>query len=473
MTSMSPQDTQPVSASLRISDYHLGSGSLLPDGTPNLKEDFKGDEDYASMLAAFQARYPRGTPLSLEWAGDMIDFHAIPFRGRCGSLPTLEAALEKIEACLKGHPRFWEATREFLAADGRALDLTIGNHDFELAWPEVQSRLRKFFGADAARVRFVTTVIDGDTCKLHGDFFDPLNANPPSDQWFIVEKHDGGEKKFLNIPYGTVMNASLGQALKSRRPWIGRMRNLGPALILVIAKDWYFGLSAFLLLLGHTIYHRFLNDLREIRRKAGLGTIFHLLSNATHEDIPDSEVRRFAEAHPEVKVIEAGHSHCAGIRTLRVGEREVACFNTGTGIEQIRLKKPEFAGLNPYVPRLEAFFRRIGFYWKERPYRAVGLVFIHSMAAATPFAAERLFGWMLEDLVWIVPLLAVFSLLMRQSYALYADETYVEYTPIETKRYADGRRERALMQFHPSSGSFDEYVPENFPLHISEKKDYT
>ncbi len=507
-----------ASRSLRISDYHLGAGPSLPDGRPNRHEDFKGDDTYARMLQAWQRRSEPAARLVMEWAGDIVDFHAIPYRGRYGSVPTVEAALEKLEACIKGHRRFWKATREFLKDHAHEIEVTIGNHDFEFAWPEVQARIREYLEvpADDSRLRFVTEVIEGDTARIHGDIFDPLNANPPPDRWFITNKYGGNpalaalaaivltygsmlsvarredytvknvvlaavggiavimmlgwlfhkiyfwkwgrEKKFLNVPYGTIMNSSLGQRLKGYQPWIGRMRNHGAIWLLSLARDWRFGLVAGPALLIHMIYHRFFIDLLDVRRKATFRTTLRLLLSTTRSDAVESEIRKFARAHPEIRYIEYGHTHVVGVQTIRLEDRDVICYNTGMGGEQVRLKKPEFDRFRTPFRRTEAFLRRIAFYWKKRTWFALGLSSVHAALAAATFFARRFFGWFPGWTAWIALAVTAFSLLMRQSYALYVDETYAEYTPLETIVFEDGSRKRDLLRFLPATETFEGYL---------------
>jgi len=453
---------RPIAVTCRISDYHLGMGTKLPSGEPNRHEDFHDDTVYAELLQALEERYERTVPLTLEWGGDMIDFHAITYQGRHAAVPTLEAALTKLEACITGHPVFWNATRGFLSGQTRRIDITAGNHDFELVWPEVQARVRGRLGIGPRdrRIRFVTEVFDGSVCKTHGDSFDPINSNPPRDEWFTTEKYSGSRRTLLNYPYGSILCASIAQSLKLRRARVGRMKKHGEALTLSLAREWYFTGVATLISLSTVFYHVFLTRQSSVRRKAKIRRILRLVLDTVRNETMLSEITEFARRHPNVTSIQAGHTHLPGVQRFVVDGREVTYWNTGTGMGQIRFRRPEFKSFITPFPKLEAFFRRIAFYWKEKPSTAALILLIHVAVIALPFAVRDLFGWSLDQTVWIVLILSVISLLTRLSFALHVDEEFTEYNFLETRRYADGTTETELLRFCPVEKHFKPHEKE-------------
>jgi hypothetical protein len=451
---------QALSATHRISDYHLGAGVSFANGVPNLLEDFKGDEDYVRMLQKFLDRFGPTTNLTLEWGGDMVDFNAIPYLDNCGSVPTVEAALAKIEACIQGHPAFWTATRCFLADKRHALAITIGNHDLEFVWPEVQKRIRMELNVpqDNPQLQFVTEVLEGDTCKLHGDAFDPPNANPAFEDLFIFDKFRGQPRKLLNVPYSDVLNASFIMSLKRRNPWIGRMENHGAVWIAGLTREWRFGFRAIAVWIAFALYHRFFIRFRNIRRQASLTAMLQLALNTLHEDRPEPKIRDLAQQRPEVRFVESGHTHVAKVVNIDVDGRPVTWLNTGTGIEQIRLTWPTFSHFITPWPEFESFFRRIGLYWQRRPLRALGLTLIHVAAGSALFVANWAFGWSLDETAWIIAIITLFSWLMRQSYAFHTAESYTEYNVLETILTENGRVGPRLIRYHQETGAYGPFV---------------
>ncbi len=176
-----------------FSDFHLGQGRR-PDGAWHPMEDFRSDAEFARMLRHIDERHASDVVVELHGNGDVFDFMATPFKGKYWAVPTLDAALEEIAAIAAGHPEFFGALREFLAARPNAEAVfTIGNHDQDLAWPEVQAHIRKLLVPEGQerRVRFVRKERIGPVDIHHGDEHDPLNAVPSDEEMFITD-HKGG-----------------------------------------------------------------------------------------------------------------------------------------------------------------------------------------------------------------------------------------------------------------------------------------
>ncbi|MEK7546335.1 MAG: hypothetical protein AAB554_04655 [Patescibacteria group bacterium] len=176
-----------------FSDFHLGQGRR-PDGSWHPMEDFRSDDEFARMLHHIDERHAADVVVELHGNGDVFDFMAVPCKGKYRAVPTLEAALEKLATIAAGHPKFFEAMRAFLSDRPNAeIVFTIGNHDQDLAWPEVQERLREIIApaGHGSRVRFIRKESIGPVDVYHGDEHDPLNAIPSDDEMFITD-HKGG-----------------------------------------------------------------------------------------------------------------------------------------------------------------------------------------------------------------------------------------------------------------------------------------
>lgn len=166
-----------------VSDLHLG------DGDP-LRDQWHGDQQ-AAWERLLRAAAPGGPladgPIELVTNGDCFDFleAAPPLSGRTHT--DAGAGLAKLERIIAAHPEWFEALRAFLAAPDRAATFLIGNHDLELAFPAVRSRLRAAIGhasttgPDASPVRFCLARAYRplpDIAIEHGCQVDPANRIP-------------------------------------------------------------------------------------------------------------------------------------------------------------------------------------------------------------------------------------------------------------------------------------------------------
>lgn len=132
-----------------LSDLHLAPPAE-EDGVWHryLTEAFFPDDRAAALFEEIAAQGPAA---ELILAGDTFDFDLV--RGRAadpwggplarwtGAARTAGAAVRRLDAILDRHPVFERALARVLAAGVRVVILA-GNHDAELAWPEVHERLQ-------------------------------------------------------------------------------------------------------------------------------------------------------------------------------------------------------------------------------------------------------------------------------------------------------------------------------------------
>jgi len=180
-------------ARIIFSDFHLGQGRR-PDGSWHPMEDFRSDREFALMLRHLHESYPLDVLLELHGNGDIFDFMAVPYLGKFRAVPTVDAALTEMKTIIERHPEFFAGLRWILEVRPDAVVIfTIGNHDQDLAWPEVQELIRKLLvpAGQEHRVRFVREDGVGTAKILHGDGYDPLNAVPPDEEMFITDQKGG------------------------------------------------------------------------------------------------------------------------------------------------------------------------------------------------------------------------------------------------------------------------------------------
>jgi len=138
---------------LILSDAHLST--ILPDTEPGMnhrKEAAIFDEEMASLIDRAVIR-SRRVPLSIVFNGDLFDFDAPP---GCFSefLPDTisheqSGAVQTLQAILEDHPIFLKALGRALC-NGHSVVFVAGNHDAQLAFPEVRGLLRLYLTLEAS-----------------------------------------------------------------------------------------------------------------------------------------------------------------------------------------------------------------------------------------------------------------------------------------------------------------------------------
>jgi len=122
-----------------IGDVELGSG--------NLTDDFISDRALSTLLVSLGQK---SHPVDLVMNGDTFDFLKCPFyKDGKATYPrhiTKEISLMKLQNIYRAHERVFKAWKEFVSHPKNNLYFTVGNHDHELVYPEVQEDIKVLLG---------------------------------------------------------------------------------------------------------------------------------------------------------------------------------------------------------------------------------------------------------------------------------------------------------------------------------------
>lgn len=123
-----------------VSDLHLGAGTP-PTSCESIWGDlFRADQEFH----AFASWLVRTDTSRMVLLGDTIDFHRVPVDrapfARCAA-----QAVDQLSRVADAHPQFFDAVAKLLDA-GLDVDVVVGNHDVELARPEVQQQFAALVG---------------------------------------------------------------------------------------------------------------------------------------------------------------------------------------------------------------------------------------------------------------------------------------------------------------------------------------
>jgi len=220
-----------------VSDLHLGDGSPL--------DDFDQDENFRRFLE--EAGERRRAELIIN--GDFLDFANLklekesvkPF-SRMGN--TEEESLEKLEMILRGHPLVFKGLRSFLDK-GHRLVIIPGNHDVDLFWPKVWSRIAEELGnPDAERLHFEFSGVYrvGGLYVEHGNqyFADSLFANFTHP--FLRDPKTG--KLRLERSWSNAFLPYFADSMRRKNPFIDNVKPVLPMVLMGIQEEsWGFRLK--------------------------------------------------------------------------------------------------------------------------------------------------------------------------------------------------------------------------------------
>jgi hypothetical protein len=162
-----------------VSDLHLG-------GAPG-HQIFDQGALLGATIDKLRARAPEAK-IALVLNGDIVDFLAAPgatYLDPYGAVAKLEAILTDV-----AFSPVWQALARFVATPNRLLVLAIGNHDVELALPDVQDRLLHALCGDSLEARGrVRVAMDGSgySCSVGGRRVLCVHGNEV-DAWNVVDQ---------------------------------------------------------------------------------------------------------------------------------------------------------------------------------------------------------------------------------------------------------------------------------------------
>lgn len=193
-----------------FSDVEMGAG--------NLTDDFIADKTLARVIRTFGAKKH---PVDLVLNGDTFDFLKCPFtlkpRAEYTRYVSADVALAKLRLVYKAHRRVFHALRDFVVREGKSVYFIRGNHDLEIAFPEVQHELQKYIGRN---VFFPGLVYDHHGAYIeHGQQYDIANFIHPRR---LFTRHRG--EKILNNSFSSFTVISALIPLKEHNPFLERIK---------------------------------------------------------------------------------------------------------------------------------------------------------------------------------------------------------------------------------------------------------
>jgi UDP-2,3-diacylglucosamine pyrophosphatase LpxH len=314
-----------------VSDFHCGSGQA--PGHLNPYESFSNDAKFADFLRFYSTDYFEDEEVELIINGDFYDLLTVAVGGKFPERVTERIAVEKVRACIAGHPRAHKALQDFVRTPRKRVTILPGNHDFELVYPRVQEVLREAITGSRAdpRVQFVCDreYYEFDGIQVHhGMQFEAINYHNFREQFLAGH---GGEP-ILNLPWGSIFVMKVISRLKEQRPYVDRVRPFWAFWLRSLVYDPIFAVKVIFLASWYFLKTRVLT-LRNIRARIRQNLLMlreaEVYPNLVHK------VRNVFEQHPEVHTIILGHTHVPLLRRLD-GDRQyinIGCWTTTVSLE--------------------------------------------------------------------------------------------------------------------------------------------
>ena len=223
--------TQPIRAirAIVISDLHLG-GTPAMMGRPKLLEAF---------IDGLHTAVEQDEQLELVIAGDFIDFLSIePY---AAFTPDPIEAVRKLDSVMANESTFscvFDALKRHIE-HGHKLVILVGNHDVEIALPDVQKALQYRIAAGNDSLHFVD---DGRAYRIgnalveHGNAHDGANANDWDGLRHLISSQSRGysPEREVRASVGSQIVHEIVNILKNRYPFLPTLQPEGELLALLL-----------------------------------------------------------------------------------------------------------------------------------------------------------------------------------------------------------------------------------------------
>jgi len=278
-------------------DIEIGGGTIT--------DDFIADNVLSEVIEDIAKS---DNEIDLIFNGDTFDFLKCPvIRKKKNVYPesiTSEISSEKINLIYRTHKKIFVAMRHFLKRKNNKIYFIYGNHDYDLLFPEIQQKLRKFLDANN-NVFFQMSYFKNEVYAEHGQQFDTYMKIP---QRAIKLRK---KANVLNIPLLIAGFPKFFIPLKENHPFVERItqRKLLMKAFAPFRKSVSKITAKFLFYNVFTLF-KFL-----YKRNAAyiLSALKQVIKNIIQRDYGDFDIRIFFKNGESIKknakVIFFGHIH--------------------------------------------------------------------------------------------------------------------------------------------------------------------
>jgi UDP-2,3-diacylglucosamine pyrophosphatase LpxH len=304
---------------LVVSDFHLGKGCFLKDGTNNILEDFRFDRKFVEFLEYYSSGEFAEHEVELIINGDFLNLLQVDYLGIHTYLITEKMVVHGVRSIIAGHPEVFDALRRFATTPNHEIAYIVGNHDVGLLWDGPRAVLRDCIGHN---LRFYDTYYDFDGVRVeHGHLHEAINSTDP--QRFSVKDPDYPEP-VLNLPWASLFVTTFLPKIKKERPFVDKVKPFTAYIrwafihdFFFIVKTLFFATIAFTRMWSLARKHKLIDFAISWKRAKGLAIYPSFVK----------EARKILRDNPHLNAIIFGHTHVLRYRQWGGGKEY---FNTGT-----------------------------------------------------------------------------------------------------------------------------------------------
>jgi len=309
-----------------VSDFHLGAGHRMSDGSINILEDFFHDREFIEFIEHYSHGAYENSDVELILNGDFFNLLMIDYDEVDPDVITELIALRRMTRIMDGHKAVMNALRYFQSLPGKSLTMIMGNHDPGILFPSVQALIRSYVG-DAVKFILESYEFDGVYIE-HGNQYEIANSFDRR-QYFLTKNLP---QPVINQPWGTLFLVHVVNRIKRRKRHFDKVLPFGTYLKWLLIYDLRFGLGVVYQIISFFFRSRFRND---PRRKNSLRQTLKILIEAPLFPDLDEAAERILYTRDDIHTVIFGHNHRPTFRQIAPGKEYV---NTGTWNEMTNLE---------------------------------------------------------------------------------------------------------------------------------------
>jgi UDP-2,3-diacylglucosamine pyrophosphatase LpxH len=310
---------------LVISDFHIGKGRFLEDGTINTLEDFIYDEKFIQFLDYYSQGEFEDCNVELIINGDFLNTLQVDYAEKFPEAITERIALEKVRQIFEGHPELFDAMKRFAQVPDHSITYISGNHDPVVHWQGVREFIEERLQANVKFPSF-SCAFDGIYIE-HGNQHAAANYFDPN-RLFLSR---GFPEPILNLPWGCLFVIKYLNRIKQKRPYVDKVRPFGRYLLAALFFDTGFATRAILRLALFFLSQQYVWLTYNRKRLVDVLRIFKEISIIPNLEGPARGIMKKERYHTVIM----GHNHQAAFR--RLGKNKLY-VNTGTWNDIIHLE---------------------------------------------------------------------------------------------------------------------------------------